>query len=74
MIVLWVCIGANLLLLSACYGDLNSFGRIQNMIYRAFVGGKKVTTSNLNDLDGCEDVDVFIPGTAYTHGLWIIYR
>lgn len=44
------------------------------MVYRAFVGGKRVTTADLSDLDGCEDVDVFIPGSADTHGLWVVYR
>ena len=44
------------------------------MIYRAWIDGKKVTTHELNDLDGCEAVDVFISGTADTHGLWVVYR
>jgi len=38
------------------------------MLYRAWIGNTRIVTARLEDLDGCESVDIFIDR------FWQVYR
>lgn len=44
------------------------FHKDYEMLYRAWIGKTRVVTACLEDLDGCESVDIFI------NKIWEVYR